>query len=142
MSPEQVLGSKSIDPRSDVFSLGVTMYEALCGVTPNHDCESVGLLVLAICGGKGMPIHKRNPSLPREVIEIVEKALALEPNARFQTTHEMAVAIGALLPQGTTLNPSMFPGTIRDSRVDVAAPSIQRRCSHPCRLRRRLRLTR
>ncbi len=114
MSPEQVLGSKDIDARADVFSLGVTMYEALCGLTPNHECETVGMLVVAICGGRGQKLRDRAPSLPDDVIAIVDKALSVDPNARFQTTAEMQAAIAALLPPGTSaLNESMFgPGAL------------------------------
>lgn len=125
MPPEQVTGTKDVDPRADIFSLGVTMYEALCGVTPNHECETIGTLILAICSGKGQPIQQRAPWVPRGVAAIVEKALALEPSARFQTTAEMHAAITALLPQGASLNESMLVGASPGLESTVAMPLAQ-----------------
>lgn len=128
MSPEQVLGAKDIDPRADVFSLGVTMYEALCGYTPNHECETVGMLVVAICGGRGKPLLERAPSLPRDVVAIVEKALAIDPAARFQSTAEMRAAVTALLPRGTDpkLDESMLgPGAIQTRSTPPLAQTPQ-----------------
>jgi eukaryotic-like serine/threonine-protein kinase len=99
MSPEQVVGNKSIDARTDVFSLGVTMYEALSGVPPHHEVETIGALVLAICSGKRESLQSRAFWVPDDVAAIVEKSLALDPADRFQTMTEMQAAIATLLPK-------------------------------------------
>lgn len=108
MSPEQVTGSGELDARSDIFSLGVTMYEALCGVAPNQEQTKLGALVVAIGSGKGIPLRTRAPALPDAVIAIVEKATALEPADRFASANEMQATIVALLPGGSALDASMF----------------------------------
>ena len=126
MPPEQVIGTKDVDPRSDVFSLGITMYEALCGVTPNHECDTIGKLILAISAGDGPPVQQRAPWVPREVAAIVHKAVALAPNARYQTTAEMQAAIMAILaPQGASLYESMLVGASPAIRSIVALPLAQ-----------------
>ena len=114
MSPEQVTGSGELDARSDIFSLGVTMYEALCGVAPNQELTKLGALVVAIGSGKGVPLRKRGPVLPDAVIAIVEKAMALEPNDRFASANEMQAALAALVPGSPALHASMFAAPTSD----------------------------
>ena len=123
MSPEHVLGSKDIDHRSDVFSLGATMYEALCGVTPHHDCETVGLLIVAITSGRMKHVQERAPWVASEVAAIVHKALAFEASARFQTAAEMLAAIMALLPQGPSIHESMLEG-VSPERKSLVSPKV------------------
>ena len=108
MSPEQVTGAGELDARSDIFSLGVTMYEALCGVAPNQEQTKLGALVVAIGSGKGIPLRTRAPALPDAVIAIVDKATALHPEDRFQSANEMQAAIVALLPGSSALDKAMF----------------------------------
>src|SRR5262249_51853008 len=61
MSPEQARGAKTLDGRSDVFSLGVVMYEALAGSTPNDQCQTLGELILAVCSAKPKPVQEHAP---------------------------------------------------------------------------------
>ncbi len=59
MSPEQAIGAKDIDARSDLFSRGVMMYEALTGATPNGHLDCLGALVMAICSQPAPPVRCR-----------------------------------------------------------------------------------
>jgi serine/threonine-protein kinase len=108
MSPEQALAKKTIDHRTDLWSLGAVLYEALCGTTPHAHCESVGELIMSICSQPARPIQELAPWVRPEIAAIVHRALAMDPNARFQTADEMYRAIAALLPNGHWLNVSMF----------------------------------
>jgi serine/threonine-protein kinase len=108
MSPEQILGKKSIDHRADLWSLGVVLYEALSGKTP-HEAATVGGLIVAIGGQAPRPIQEHAPWVPAGVAAVVHKALARDPAARFSSAREMFEAIRALLPQGHALDASMFP---------------------------------
>ncbi|MFO0742392.1 MAG: protein kinase [Labilithrix sp.] len=111
MSPEQVVGKKDVDARADIYSLGITLYEALTGRTPYHDEETIGALVLAICSGRGMPLRTAAPWLAPSVTAIVERATAIEPSHRFASAEEMRAAIMTLLPAGAALHERMLVKT-------------------------------
>jgi eukaryotic-like serine/threonine-protein kinase len=91
MSPEQ-LGGKKIDGRSDLFSLGVTLYQMLSGHLPFQG-ESMTQLMFAIANAPAPPIRQYNAALPEWIDLLIEKALAKDFEKRFQTGAEFAEAI-------------------------------------------------
>ena len=91
MSPEQLAG-KRIDGRSDLFSLGVTLYQMLCGRLP-FEGESMTQLMFSIANNPHPPIRDYNPALPEWIDPIIDKALAKDFEKRFQTGAEFAEAI-------------------------------------------------
>lgn len=97
MSPEQALG-KSIDARSDVFSIGTILYELLAhrrafeGKTIE---ETLALVVTC----RPTPLAELQPELPRALIDIVERALAKEPEQRYQTAGELRNALAVFTGQ-------------------------------------------
>jgi serine/threonine protein kinase len=108
MSPEQAQGLKTVDHRTDVWSLGAVLYEVLAGKTPHHRAETLGQLIMAICSAPPVPIQKLAPMVPQAAADIVHRALQLDPNDRFQSVAEMRDAIRRLLPQGTSLTEAML----------------------------------
>lgn len=92
MSSEQALG-KPLDMRSDVFSTGVVLYEALTGRRLFQGDTDIGTLEL-VRSAKVEPIPTSlDPSLPKALEEIVLKSLAREPGERYQSASEMEAAL-------------------------------------------------
>jgi eukaryotic-like serine/threonine-protein kinase len=91
MSPEQLAG-KRIDGRSDLFSLGVTLYQMLSGQLP-FTGESMTQLMFSIANTPHAPIRSVNAALPAWIDAIIDRALAKDVDKRFQTGAEFAEAI-------------------------------------------------
>ena len=88
MSPEQVIG-KMIDARSDIFSLGVVLYESLTGIAP-FDGDNVNAIMYATVNTTPAPPSSHNRNLPAMLDLIVAKAMAKLLEDRYQTIKEMA----------------------------------------------------
>jgi len=89
MSPEQVVG-KPLDARSDIFSLGVVIYETLTGVAP-FDGDNLTAIMHATANVQPEPPSARNPAVPRLLDLIVAKALAKTLDDRYATMRELAL---------------------------------------------------
>ena len=91
MSPEQVAG-KNTDGRSDLFSLGTTLYQLLSGSLPFNG-DSVATMMYQIANRKTPAMRKFRPGLPICVNRLVMKALQKDPAKRFASGEAMAVAV-------------------------------------------------
>ncbi len=91
MSPEQIAGKK-VDGRSDLFSLGVTLYQLFTGRLP-FEGDSLTNLMYQITNEKPESIRKLRPELPVCVTRLINKALEKDPAKRFGTGQSMADAI-------------------------------------------------
>ena len=83
MSPEQATG-RTVDPRSDIFSLGIIFYEMLTGRRP-FDGATSGDVLSSIVKDTPRAVDEVRPEVPREFSKIVRRCLAKEPTRRFQT---------------------------------------------------------
>ncbi|MBI2509651.1 MAG: protein kinase, partial [Betaproteobacteria bacterium] len=91
MSPEQLAGKK-IEGRSDLFSLGVTLYQLACGNLPFQG-DSMAQLMFKIANEPHPDIRTYNPKLPACVAAIVNRTLAKDPESRYQDGEQMAKAL-------------------------------------------------
>jgi serine/threonine protein kinase len=92
MSPEQALGRKDIDGRSDLYSLGVVAYKCLTGQPPYEESETVGEILVSITTKEPRDPTQLRKDLPPAVVTWLKKALAKERDDRYQTADEMAQA--------------------------------------------------
>jgi serine/threonine-protein kinase len=93
MSPEQLAGKK-IDGRSDLFSLAVSLYQMLCGRLP-FDGDSMAQLMFKIANEPAPDILQFNPKLAPALVAFLDRAMAKDADARFQTGDEFAQALRA-----------------------------------------------
>ena len=91
MSPEQ-LGAEDLTGHSDLFSLGVTLYELLAGEVPFH-ATNIAVLMTKITTEDPAPISTRRAGIPPSVDSVIAKVLAKRPKDRFTSGSEMAIAL-------------------------------------------------
>jgi serine/threonine-protein kinase len=91
MAPEQILGKK-VDPRADIYALGVIMYEMLTGVPPYSRGDHMSVMYQHVQGKARAP-REVNPALPPELSEVIVQAMAVDKNKRFQSMDELRVAL-------------------------------------------------
>jgi len=91
MSPEQ-LGAETLTGHSDLFSLGVTLYELLVGEVPFR-ATNIAVLMTKITTEDPAPVSNRRPGIPPSVDTVLFKALAKRPEDRFTNGGEMAIAL-------------------------------------------------
>ena len=121
MSPEQARGMKTLDSRSDIWSLGVVLYEALTGAPPNADKETLGDLILAICMDEPRPVQDSSPWVSYELASVVTRTLARQPADRFATAADMHAALTSLSPGGFALTEDMLVALPEGMRSFVAS---------------------
>jgi len=113
MAPEVALG-RSADYRSDIYSLGATFYHLLTG-RPPFDGETPAAVMMQHVNSPLPPPHLLNPQIPVDVCEIVQRAMAKDPNQRYQDYDELlsdlkAAKVGRL----TKERGDSFPGVRRE----------------------------
>ena len=118
MSPEQVIG-KTIDARSDIFSLGVVLYEALTGTAP-FDGDNVNAIMYATVNTTPAPPSAHNRHVPAMLDLIVAKAMAKLLEDRYQSIKELAEDLREVRRQMDSQRPA---AALKASTAPPAAPS-------------------
>ncbi len=132
MSPEQVQGDKSIDGRSDLYSLGVLIYQMLTGKAPYEADTPAKVMMMHVLQPTPSLLGAR-PDLPPECEALIHKAMAKNPDERYSTANELSMALeaalrGAPAPGGAPAapgGPSALPTLYQDGahRSDFQMPT-------------------
>jgi eukaryotic-like serine/threonine-protein kinase len=129
ISPEQIKGMGDVDARSDLYSLGMLLYEMLCG-RPAFDLESQFELMAAHVSRAPIPANEVNAAVPEQLAAVVLKALAKDPAERYQTAAEFDEALAAVsgAPRPVQAEPQVIPAAAGNAEgvPDAAAVEVAR----------------
>jgi serine/threonine protein kinase len=103
MSPEQVQGEKAIDGRSDIYALGVLLYQMLTGQVPYQADTPARVMMMHVL--EPVPnVLEFNADLPLDCEAVVEKAMAKDPDQRYSTANELATDMEKIVHGGGSLS--------------------------------------
>jgi serine/threonine-protein kinase len=118
MSPEQIQGAVNLDARSDLYSVGVSLYELVTGKRP-FDGDSQFAIMSAHLKNAPIPPVAIDPTLPQAVNDVILLSVAKDPNARFQGAAAFRNALSSVAPAAAAPSP-MFAAAAPPSALPTA----------------------
>ena len=120
MSPEQAFGERTIDGRSDQYSLAVVGYAMLTGQLP-FPGDSVGMILKQQISDQATPLRTLVPDVPDDLADALDRAMRKDPDARFANAEEFAAALAVTAGEGDALRLPPVP-----ARIPLAARPVVR----------------
>jgi serine/threonine protein kinase len=124
MSPEQIMGQQ-IDRRSDIYALGVTLFEMVSGHPP-FEADSAMTIMMMHINDPVPDLREINPKVPSEMVAVINKALAKTAVQRYQTAGEMAAALQDVLGKPAEAPPAVPPASLIETLVEEPLTSEER----------------
>lgn len=127
ISPEQALGKKDIDHTTDIYALGVMLYEMLTGTWPMTGETRMDILLAHL--RRPVPdIMDENPDIPEVFNQIIKRAMAKDPEERYQDANQLAIEATRIMPrlatpQSEATTQQLAP--IKDEALYLTAPGAQ-----------------
>ncbi len=139
MSPEQLMSTRDVDLRSDIYSMGVVLYECATGVTPFRG-DTMFMVMSAVSTGVYTPPRQVRGDIPEALEQVIQRAMSREPSQRFASAAELAQALAPFAEPGAANvwgvrasappsmpSPSMPSPTVVPSTPGVpSSPSLSR----------------
>jgi serine/threonine-protein kinase len=121
MSPEQACGAENVDHRTDIWSLGVLLYECLSG-RPPFSGRNYNALLLAIIAAPHRPVSETTPGLDAELATLVESCLIKDRNFRTQSAREVAERLERIAERLRRGQPLAAPATASERADALGLP--------------------
>ena len=118
MSPEQIKGEQP-DRRTDIYSLGVTLFE-MVGGRPPFEADSAMTLMMMHMHDPVPNVKNLNPDVPDALVSVINRALAKDPSDRYQTAAQMAAALRNVMGQGTASGRTPHATMVEDATMNAA----------------------
>jgi len=125
MSPEQAKGIK-VDPRSDLFSLGIIFYELLTGISP-FKADTALATLLKRTQERPQPPAEVDPAIPKAISDVVMKCLEIDRDQRFSTAREILEDLGQEMPTSVRTVAPTLPPVISAPQAQEVSPFVRYR---------------
>ncbi len=134
MAPEQAFSADKVDGRSDLYAVGVMLYEMIAGRRPVHGDDGRAI-AMKVERGEVVPLVHVAPEVPREIAGLVHRAMAARPELRFASATEMRLALEAALsgqrPPTAALPPAPKHATMQAAPLASAFSPVDAREAAP-----------
>ncbi len=125
MSPEQAKGIK-VDARSDLFALGIILYELLTGVSP-YKADNALAMLLKRTQERPQPPAELDPTIPKPISDVVMKCLEIDRDQRFANAREILEDLGLEMPTSVRTIAPTLPPSLPTAPPKVVSPFLQYR---------------